>query len=342
MSKKVKKQLTEEQILKKERGRVIAWTIVWIIFVVFLINIIILPLSASRGRPLGDVQNENKYIVGNNKPLISAHRAGGSLAPEETLLAFEKCMEPTNYKVDIVEFDLHITKDGELILLHDGKVDRTSNSQEVFGTKDVKVKDKTLEELKTLNFGENFVAPDGSTPYKGLKGDDVPDNVKILELDTILAFLTSTRPNDLYYIIEIKDGGKDGEIAMDKLHDKMVEYNIVDKTIVGTFQNNVTEYIDKKYPELTRSGSILEVLNFYYSFLYGVKPNVKCEVLQIPKGYAWIDLTSKAFIDYAHSYGMACQYWTINDKELTKKLIDNGADAIITDNPEEIYSVIYT
>ena len=340
--KKMKKELTPEQKIKKKKRKLISLSICLVLLLVFMINIIFLPISANNPRvdAVNSYTGDNNYIKFQDRALISAHRAGGDLAPEETLMAFEKCMEPVNYKVDIVEFDLHITKDNELILLHDATVDRTSNAVEYFGKEKNKVRDRTLAELKELNFGENFVDINGKTPYKGLRGKDIPENIKILTLDEILTFLTATRPSDLHYIIEIKDGGKDGEQAMDILYDRMVKYNIVDKTIVGTFQNNVTKYIDQKYPKLTRSASILEVLNFYYSFLYGTKPNVNCEVLQIPAGYGWVRLDTKAFIDYAHHYGIAVQYWTINNQFKANELVNFGADAIITDNPELIYEVI--
>lgn len=122
----------------------------------------------------------------------------------------------------------------------------------------------------------------------------------------------------------------------------MVEYDIVQNTIVGTFQGNVTNYFDEKYPMLKRSASIIEVLDFYYAFLYRVNKDYKFDVLQIPKGLATLDLGSKAFIDYAHSFGISVQYWTINEQEDIENLVNAGADVIISDNPELVYSVIHS
>ena len=88
---------------------------------------------------------------------------------------------------------------------------------------------------------------------------------------------------------------------------------------------------------MTRSAGILEVVNFYYAFLWGTKLNVEklgFRVLQIPTGMnGFFDFSTQAFIDYAHTYGIAVQYWTINDAETVKKLQANGADCIMTDNP---------
>ncbi len=319
------------------------WTAAIILFLL-LLNFVIMPLTGGIQR-VGSVEEyygENQYIRIGKTPLVSAHRAGGDLAPEETMKAFELCMAPEDYEVDIVEFDLHITKDEELVLLHDDTVDRTSNAREYFGGKNIKVKDKTLAELKELNFGENFQTLDGEYPYRSLRGSDIPDSVKILSLNEILIYLTSVRGDSLNYIIEIKDGGKEGERATDILYEKMVEYEIVGRTIVGTFHDNVTRYFDDKYPMLKRSASIIEVLDIYYAFLYGIKKEYKFDVLQIPKGLATINLGTKAFIDYAHLHDISVQYWTINEAEDVRNLVNFGADVIITDNPEIAYQVINT
>ncbi len=312
-------------------------SVVAVIVAVLLINFVFLPMTGSISRTDSPIAEGNSYIVNKDgkTALISAHRAGGDLAPEETLKAFELCMQATNYRVDIVEFDLHLTKDEKLVLLHDDTVNRTSNATEAYGDKKVKVKDKTLTELKELNFGENFQALDGSYPYRGLRGADIPENVKILALDEILTYLTSVR-SDLRYIIEIKDGGKTGEKATDILCATLKRFGIEDQVILGTFKDNVTRYMTKNYSHISRSASIAEVFGFYFSFLYGVK-DVKTDfnVLQIPMGNDVIyNLATPEFIAYAHAHGIAVQYWTINDKDDIRNLIASGADAIITDNPE--------
>ncbi len=336
-----------EKKRRKKLAKQISLPIVGALLFVFILNIIILPLTGACARvdSVDTYDGHNQYIAINRDKgtMLSAHRAGGDLAPEETLSAFKLCMEATDYRVDIVEFDLHLTKDGYLVLMHDHEVDRTSDGVQVFGKKGVKIQDKTLQELQKLNFGYNFQAPDGTYPYRNI--ENVPDDVRILTLDTVLTYLEGMRPNkDLNYIIEIKDKGDVGKEAMDKLFQAMKDYDIVDRTIVGTFNGDITKYIDDKYGnEVKRSAGILEVLNFYYAFLWGVKQDpdkLGYDVLQIPMGFDnFFDLSTKAFIDYAHSIGIAVQYWTINEADDVETLIKNGADAIMTDNPALAYEV---
>ena len=329
-----------EKKRKKKLAKQIVLPIVFALLFVFVLNIIILPLTGNGARvdSVDSYDGDNQYIVIGKETgtMLSAHRAGGDLEPEETLAAFKNCMESTH--VDIVEFDLHLTRDGHLVLMHDHEVDRTSDGPIVFGEKKVRIQDKTLAELKTLNFGYNFQLPDGSYPYRE-QGADLTD-VRILELTEVLTYLKSVRGDDLTYIIEIKDKGSVGKEAMDKLYEAMKQFNIVDKTIVGTFNGDIYRYIDDVYRSkgVKRSAGILEVLNFYYAFLWGVKQNpdkLNYDVLQIPMGFdGFFDLSTKAFIDYAHSLGIAVQYWTINEEDDMRTLLANGADAIMTDNPE--------
>lgn len=327
-----------------KKGSCIAKTFLTILIVALLfviINVLLVPgiayLKKENVRSYDGITNPHINYL--DRTYISAHRAGGDLAPEETMSAFELCMT-SDYTVDIVEFDLHITKDEKLVLLHDETVNRTSNATELFGKDEVYAKDLTLEELKSLNFGENFVDPDGNTPYRGLRGEDIPDKVKIVTLNEILDYLTSIKSN-LQYVIEIKNDGDIGYKAMDILYDTLVEYNLIEQTIVGTFHNKITKYIDKTYPDVIRSASIMEVLDFYINFMYGSKAKhtykFDFDVLQIPVGTFIWDFGSAAFINYAHERNVAVQYWTINDVDEAQRLSDNGADCVMTDNPKAVY-----
>lgn len=328
----------------KKKGCCILKTIGIIIGVILLVAIVvglIVPAIAyAKNDPVKTYEGlTNQYINYTDRTYISAHRAGGDLAPEETMLAFKKCME--GGIVDVVEFDLHITKDNHLVLLHDDTVNRTSDATEVFGSEEVYVIDKTLEELKTLNFGAKFEDLDGNKPYENLTGEAIPEDVKIVTLDEILTYLTATK-SDLQYIIEIKNDGESGKKAMDILASKMEEYKITNQTIVGTFNKDITEYIDEKYPDITRSASVMEVVDIYFSYLFGVKSKrtfeYKFDVLQIPVGTFIYDLGSSAFINYAHERDIAVQYWTINDPDEALRLKNNGADCVMTDDPEAIYA----
>ena len=131
----------------------------------------------------------NPYITEYKDPDVSAHRSGAGIAPQNTLMAFEKVIEENNtLGVDTFEFDVQVTKDGELIVLHDLTYDSTTNAVEYFGYEDVYASDLTFEEAQVLNMGENF-SIDGEYPYRGLRGDDIPHNLRVAKCDDIIDYI---------------------------------------------------------------------------------------------------------------------------------------------------------
>ena len=106
-------------------------------------------------------ETDNPFVAADGNTQMSAHRSGGGIMPEETMMAFKNCAENENFTVDWFEFDLHITKDNVLVLLHDDTLDRTSDSETVFGEKEVRPEDKTYEELRILNMGAKFENENG-------------------------------------------------------------------------------------------------------------------------------------------------------------------------------------
>ena len=291
----------------------------------------------------------NPYIV--EEALISAHRAGRNIAPENTLAAFKACLENNNeYRVDILEFDLHITAADasgkkELILLHDDTLDRTSDCKDKFGEKNVRPENKTIGELKQYNMGYNFQDENGVYIYRGENA--VLDYCRIVTLREVLDYLrtqeTGAWKKEFRYIIEIKNGGDLGYEAADILRETLIEYDLLNRTVVGTFKGEVSDYLDDHCPEIIRSAGIMEVLDFYFSCMFNVnlsKKNIKYKVLQIPYKDFVINLGKKSIVDYAHKYGLAVQYWTINSERDIRYLAEIGADAIISDDPGLAYRVI--
>lgn len=129
------------------------------------------------------------------------------------------------YDVDILEFDLHLTKDNELILLHDENFDRTTNSVEVWGREGVLPRDKDLAEIKELNFGYWFPYERGSVQvedkriYKDLNA--LPDGVdandlRVVTLEEVIV-AAENAGKQYRYIIEIKDKGSVGKYAAEQL-----------------------------------------------------------------------------------------------------------------------------
>ena len=290
----------------------------------------------------------NPYITEYMDPDVSAHRSGAGIAPQNTLMAFEKVIDENNtLGVDTFEFDVQITKDGELIVLHDLTYDSTTNAVEYFGYEDVYASDLTFEEAQVLNMGENF-SIDGEYPYRGLRGDDIPYNLRVAKCDDIIDYIEANSGGREYrYIIENKGEGEEGERAADRLYTIITERDLQDRVIWASDEQDVSKYMEETYPDISRSANILEVLGFYVFCRMGwdlddLDPSYVA--LQIPYGNSAakgiINLGTKQVINYAHKYDIAVQYWTINDAEAVKYLTENNADCIMTDYPQMAFEAI--
>ncbi len=287
-------------------------------------------------------ETDNVYINDSDKPYISAHRSGGGIEPEESMLAFKNCVGQNGFNIDVFEFDLHITKDEKLVLLHDDTLDRTTDSDTVFGTEDARPEDYTYDELRQLNIGAKFVNEYDEMPYKDITGDQLTDDLRIVKVDDILDFLMSK--GDYDYIIEIKNGGELGKKGVDILYGILEERDLLDKVVFGTFKEEVSIYVDENYPKLKRSATIKEVLNFYFAALRNDKNfNPNYTVLQIPYNMPWRiagNLATAKVINYAHKNNLAVQYWTINKASEIEYLASMDVDCIMTDYPDVLYDII--
>ncbi len=296
----------------------------------------------SGAKPVSVANCTNPHISKTGKPMVSAHRSGAGIAPENTMKAFENIIQNQDkFQIDIFEFDLQITKDDEIILLHDETLDRTSDSRKVFNVKNAKVHNYTYDELRKLNMGVNFVDENGQKPYANYTSETLPDDLKVVRLDDVLDYLSNFK--NFNFIMEIKDSGTLGKKAADRIHEILIENNVLQRTIIGTFHGEITKYLDKTYPDMYRSASVKEVIGFYLDSLFNIKrknSHYKFVALQIPDEDYVVKLGTTRLINYAHKHNIAVQYWTINKKKDVKDLASKGADAIMSDYPDMVYETI--
>lgn len=326
---------------KKSAGKILRRCILTVV-IAFVLGALISAFWQSDPEHIRRFASDNLYISTTGKPFVSAHRSGGGIAPEESMMAFKNCVENPEFQVDDLEFDLHITKDGVLVLLHDDTLDRTTDARDVFGEKNARPEDYTYEELRKLNIGAKFKTDAGDMPFADLHGENVPDDLRIVRLEDLLDYLEA---NGGYgYFIETKNGGELGKKAVDTLYRILSERNLVSGTIWGTFHGEITKYVDETYPDLPRSASITEVLKFYGSALLNKKDyEPKYVSLSLPYSMPYrliANLATERMINYAHAHDVAVQYWTINNLKELQYLSAVGADCIMTDYPDELYKIV--
>jgi glycerophosphoryl diester phosphodiesterase len=256
--------------------------------------------------------------------LSTGHRGARGLAPENTLLGF-RCGQSHN--VDIIEFDVQATRDGEIVVIHDPTVDRTTEGQGA-------VADKTLAELQTLDAGYRFTSDDGkSFPFRG-KGAQIP----------LLSEVLQEFP-ELLFTIELKESPHPDFIQNVAA---VVREHAADRSILASFEHRLLRAIRKTAPELTTSFSGSEIRNYYVLAklgLAGLLFTSPAMVIQMPlfsdhDNDRGLRLLTPRFLRALHKSGRHVQLWTINDPKQMRELIDMGVDGITTDRPDLLAEVL--
>ena len=316
------------------------------VIVVFMVVINLIP-------PKKNVEN-NPFVVGKGElPMIAAHRGGGENNPENTMLAFREAVNTIG--VDILESDLYLTKDGYLVYNHDDYIDETCNVNGDISLEEVKalcedeanrhyIADMTLAELEQYNFGYYFTDENGDRIYKDVK-DIEGTGIQIATVEKLFEEFYETYP-ELLFIVEIKNSGERGYEACKILNDTLEKYPVYkERIVVGTFHDEIEIELKEKYPELLRGAPTGTAAKFVVTQFLGVnifdKGDFAC--LQIPTSYdlgITLNLDKKTLINRAHRRNIAVQYWTINDEDEMRELIELGCDAIMTDNPELLKKVL--
>ena len=296
--------------------------------------------------PLANVENNPFVVKKGELPMIAAHRGGGDNNPENTLLAFREAV--LTIGVDIIESDLYLTADGYLVYNHDSYIDETCNVNGDLSLDEVEdlcddranrhyISDMTLAELQQYNFGYYFEDENGNRPYRDVT-DVAAAGLQIATAEQLFEMFYESHP-DLMFIVEIKDSGDRGREAcriLAEVLDRYPEYK--DQIVIGTFNDEIEEELKTKYPELLRGAPTGSAAKFVLTQYLGVNifDNGDFACLQIPLSYDLgieIHLDKKTLVRRAHRRNVAVQYWTINDPDEMRMLIEMGVDCIMTDDP---------
>ena len=303
--------------------------------------------------PRANVENNPFVVEKGDLPMIAAHRGGSDNNPENTMLAFREAVETIG--VDIIESDLYLTADGYLVYNHDSYIDETCNVNGDLSLDEVEdlcdeksnrhyIRDMTLSQLRQYNFGYYFEDEDGNRPYR-----DVTDleaaGLQIATVEQLFEAFYESHP-DLLFIVEIKDGGDRGREACRILAEVLDRYpDYKDQIVIGTFNDEIEEELKASYPDLLRGAPTGTAAKFVLTQYLGVNlfdgGDFAC--LQIPMSYdlgVEIRLDKATLVRRAHRRNIAVQYWTINDPDEMRQLIEMGVDCIMTDDPKLLSEIL--
>ncbi len=295
--------------ISRERRRM--WVIIGLAVALLCIGILVaFRVAVVKPRP-------PRSFLQRTRPLAFAHQGGAELAPSNTLPAFQKARD---LGCDILELDIHGTADGEIVVIHDETVDRTTSGAG-------RVKDQTLAELKALDAGYRF-SPDGTShPYRGT-------GVTIPTLREVLETFPAARVN-----IEIKQEEPPIEAALVSL---IREMNATDRVLVASVDDEVIQRFRRLAPDVATSTSEKEV----YLFVIGAWLHLTAlldpafDALQVPPNSGTIPVVTHDVVEAAHSKNIQVHVWTIDEEEEMRRLLALGVDGIISDRPDLLMKVI--
>ncbi|MER2113021.1 MAG: glycerophosphodiester phosphodiesterase family protein [Solibacillus isronensis] len=243
--------------------------------------------------------------VGERKQVSNvAHRGATAYSPENTIVAFDLAVD---MKADYIEIDVQRSKDGELVLIHDTTVDRTTD-----GTG--KVGDLTFKQLRSLDAGS----------WKGeqFTGEPIPTFEEVLDLYRgKVGILIELKAPELYPGIEEQVAAALIERNLDKPQNE--------KIIIQSFNFESMKKMDQLLPRVpigvltsNRADTTLEALKEFSTYADWFNPSY--------------GVVTEELVNQVHSLGMQIGSWTVRSQEAADFLFEMGVDAIISDYPDYV------
>ncbi len=251
-------------------------------------------------------------------PIAFAHKGGGEVWPENTMLAYRQA-EALGFSY--FDLDVHLTRDGVLVGSHDATLERTTDGAGL-------IREHKLAELKRLDAGYRFTPDGGAThPFRS-QGVEIPTLAEVLEA------LPDGR-----FTIEIKP---DDPVAVGALLDELDAHDGRDRVIVGSFHLAVLRELRRRSEgTVATSAGPAEVFRFWLA------ARARCQrflspdydALQVPETYGRIRIVTPGFIAAAHSLGLQIHVWTVDDAVDIRRILTSGVDGIMSDRPDVLKQV---
>ena len=247
--------------------------------------------------------------VSSDRPLVFAHRGGAALSPENTIAAFDRALA---CGADGLELDVRLSRDGIVVVLHDARLDRTTDATGPAAR-------WTASELGRVDAGARFGLAIGA-PYRG-RGIGVPT------LAEVLARYPATR-----LIVELKENTD--RLARAVVGDVM-QAGAEDRVCLGSFGHRALGAIRRLAPTLATGASRAEVRVAHYRSRLGWPVSRPAyQAFQVPERSGRTLIVTPRFLAAARRADVVVQVWTVDDPADIRRLLASGVAAIITDRPD--------
>ena len=242
-------------------------------------------------------------------PLVLAHRGANKVAPQNTIPAFAKALE---FNADGIETDVHLSKDGEIVVCHNYTVDETSNGSGL-------IDELTLAQLKAMDFGSYF--------NKDFTGVSLPTLSELLDVVRKMKLIN----------IEIKPPKKNNDLVK-KVVETINKYGIIENSIVSCFDPECVRLV-KEIDSNVKTALLYENDELGNEIMtFGVAKY--CKQLNVDAAHPHRKLITHKEVVELHNLGMAVNPWTVNLEEEIIRLTEWGCDALISDVPDYCRKVL--
>ncbi len=238
--------------------------------------------------------------------MVIAHRGFSGMAPENTMIAFRKAIDVGS---DMIELDVRLSKDGEVVVIHDETLEKTTTGRG-------RVIDKTIHELKQLDAGSKF--------HPSFSGERIPTLREVLELVKGKVLVN----------IEIKMGDYGRWTILnlaDLAREEVEKIGMPDQVVFSSFDPSALERVLEKNP----SAQVAYLYNRPWSVPREVTGGRPFSTLNCRKS-----VLTPENISRAHQEGIRIGVYTLNTEEEMEKFIDMKVDAIITDYPDRLIAIL--
>ena len=256
---------------------------------------------------LGAPRPGHAYLAG--APLLVAHRGGAKLAPENTLVAFRQAVE--FWRADILEMDVHLSADGEVVVIHDSTVDRTTDGSG-------RVRDLPLAALRELDAGHSFRSLAGAASFRDA-------GVGLPSFSDVLESFPRTRLN-----VECKAAEAAGPLA------RLIEsHGAVHRVLIAAISERTrVAALGYRGPWGAARSQVAAVR------LCGALRAPRADVLQVPERWLGIQVVTPGFVRAAHRLNLPVQVWTVDEPADMRRLLSWGVDGIQSDRPDLLSAVL--
>jgi glycerophosphoryl diester phosphodiesterase len=261
---------------------------------------------------------DNPFITGN--VWVIAHQGGEGIYPSNTMYAFERAVK---MGVDMLDLDVHSSKDGQLVVIHDDSVDRSTNGKG-------KVQELTLQQLQALDAGWYW-------PQRSKESDPHPfrgQGIRIPALEEVFKAFPQ-----IPYTIEIKQESPSIAVPFCEM---LRQYKLERRVIVASFREPAMREFRAACPEVMTSMVESEVRPIVYYGLVGLTElaSPASSALQVPVKASGFEVVTPGLVSWATRRGVVVQPWTINEPDEMRRLIKMGVHGINTDRPDLLLEVL--